>query len=44
MARATTASGVFGDATLATRKKGEVLVRGLVDGILKDIQALQASR
>ena len=25
------ASGVFGDATLATRKKGEILVRGLVD-------------
>jgi creatinine amidohydrolase len=38
------ASGVFGDATLATRKKGEILVHGLVDGILKDIQALQAAR
>ncbi len=38
------ASGVFGDATLATRKKGEMLVHGLVDGILKDIQAFQAGR
>ena len=38
------ASGVFGDATLATRKKGEILVRGLVDGILKDIADLKAMR
>ena len=37
------ASGVFGDPTLATRKKGEILVNGLVDGILKDIDALRAS-
>jgi len=38
------ASGVFGDATLATRKKGEILVRGLVDGIVKEIDKLRASR
>lgn len=38
------ASGVFGDATLATRKKGEILVRGLVDGIVKEIDQLRASR
>lgn len=37
------ASGVFGDATLASRKKGEILVRGLVDGIVKEIDELRAS-
>ena len=38
------ASGVFGDPTLATRKKGEILLRGLVEGILKDIEDLRTSR
>ncbi len=38
------ASGVFGDPTLATRKKGEILLHGLVAGILKDIEQLRASR
>lgn len=38
------ASGVFGDPTLATRKKGEILLRGLVEGILTDIEELRASR
>jgi creatinine amidohydrolase len=38
------ASGVFGDATLATRKKGEILVRGLVDGIVKEIEDFRANR
>ncbi len=37
------ASGVFGDATLATRKKGEILVRSLVDGILKEIEELRTA-
>jgi creatinine amidohydrolase len=37
------ASGVFGDATLATRKKGEILVHSMVEGILKDIDQLRAS-
>jgi creatinine amidohydrolase len=32
------ASGIFGDATLATRKKGEILVHGMVEGILKEIE------
>jgi creatinine amidohydrolase len=36
------ASGVFGDATLATRKKGEVLVHAMVEGILKEIEDLRA--
>ncbi len=38
------ASGIFGDPTLATRKKGEILLHGLVEGILKDIEDLRASR
>jgi len=38
------ASGVFGDPTLATRAKGEILLRGLVAGILKDIEDLRAAR
>lgn len=38
------ASGVFGDPTLATREKGEILLRGLVAGILKDIEDLRAAR
>ncbi len=38
------ASGVFGDPTLATRKKGEILVHGMVEGILKDIEALRAEK
>ena len=37
------ASGIFGDATLATRKKGEILVHSMVEGILKEIDALRAS-
>jgi creatinine amidohydrolase len=36
------ASGVFGDATLATRTKGEILVRAMVEGILKEIDSLRA--
>jgi creatinine amidohydrolase len=35
------ASGIFGDATLATRHKGEIVVRAIVDGILKEIQDFQ---
>lgn len=38
------ASGVFGDATLATRRKGEILVHGLVEGIVKDIADFQNQR
>jgi len=37
------ASGVFGDATLATRKKGEILVHVTVEGILKEIEELRVS-
>jgi creatinine amidohydrolase len=32
------ASGIYGDATLATREKGELLVRAAVAGILKEIE------
>lgn len=37
------ASGIFGDATLATRKKGEILVRSMVEGILKEIDELRSA-
>jgi creatinine amidohydrolase len=36
-------SGVFGDATLATREKGAFLVDGLVQGILSDIEGVRAA-
>jgi creatinine amidohydrolase len=35
------ASGIYGDATLATRQKGEIVVRAMVDGILKEIEELR---
>ena len=35
------ATGVFGDATLATREKGERVVNALVDGIVKEIEELR---
>jgi len=38
------ASGVFGDATLATREKGEVMTRATVEGILKEIEVLRAEK
>lgn len=38
------ASGVFGDATLATRKKGEIMVHATVEGILKEIDALRQAQ
>jgi creatinine amidohydrolase len=37
------ASGIYGDATLATRQKGEIMVRAIVNGILNEIQDLSAS-
>ncbi len=37
------ASGVFGDATLATREKGRIVATAMVEGILKQIEALRAS-
>jgi creatinine amidohydrolase len=35
------ASGIFGDATLATRKKGEAIAQGTVDGMLREIEELR---
>jgi creatinine amidohydrolase len=35
------ASGVYGDATLATKEKGEVMARAIVEGMLRDIEALR---
>jgi creatinine amidohydrolase len=37
------ASGVWGDATLATREKGERVVEHMVAGILAEIEALRAA-
>ena len=34
-------TGIFGDATLATRKKGETITKALVEGVLKEIEALR---
>ena len=38
------ASGVYGDATLATRKKGEIMMHATVEGILKEIEALRLEK
>jgi creatinine amidohydrolase len=37
-------SGIYGDATLATRKKGEIMVHAMVEGILKEIDALRVEK
>jgi creatinine amidohydrolase len=37
------ASGVWGDATLATREKGRIVVEATVEGILRDIEALRSA-
>lgn len=34
-------SGIFGDATLATREKGEIVVEAMVAGILREIEAVR---
>ncbi len=38
------ASGVFGDATRATRAKGEVIAKAMEAGILREIEALRRAR
>lgn len=38
------ASGVYGDATLATRKKGEIMVYAMLDGMVKEIDALRSEK
>jgi creatinine amidohydrolase len=35
------ASGIYGDPTLATREKGEMMVNAMVDGMLKEIEELR---
>jgi creatinine amidohydrolase len=37
------ASGVWGDATLATREKGRIVTEALVKAILADVDALRAA-
>lgn len=34
-------TGIFGDATLATRKKGETITKALVEGVLREIEDLR---
>jgi creatinine amidohydrolase len=36
-------TGIYGDATLATRDKGEKVVEATVKGVLKDIEDLRNS-
>jgi creatinine amidohydrolase len=36
-------TGSWGDPTLATRAKGERLVRALVDALIADVEALRAA-
>jgi creatinine amidohydrolase len=42
-AGAYSASGIYGDATLATREKGEAVAGATVEGILREIEALRRS-
>jgi creatinine amidohydrolase len=35
------ASGIFGDPTLATRQKGEIVVRAIANGMLQEIEELR---
>lgn len=37
-------SGIFGDPTLATREKGAIVVKAMLDGILKEIAEMQVLR
>jgi creatinine amidohydrolase len=37
-------SGIFGDATLATKEKGEKIVEATVTGVLKEIEELRLAR
>jgi creatinine amidohydrolase len=37
-------SGVFGDATLATREKGKVVTEGLVEAILREVEDLRKAQ
>jgi creatinine amidohydrolase len=38
------ASGIYGDATLATRQKGEIMINAMLDGIVKEIEALRSEK
>ncbi len=35
------ASGIYGDATLATREKGKIVAKAMVEGMLREIEALR---
>ncbi len=36
-------TGIYGDSTLATRDKGELVVEAIVAGVLRDIEDLRRS-
>lgn len=38
------ATGIWGDPTLATREKGRIVTEALVEGILKEIEALRRTQ
>jgi creatinine amidohydrolase len=38
------ATGIYGDPTLATKEKGEVMARAILEGMLRDIEALRRSK
>jgi creatinine amidohydrolase len=37
-------TGVWGDPTLATREKGRIVTEALIEGILKEIEALRQTQ
>jgi creatinine amidohydrolase len=37
-------SGVYGDATLATREKGETMANAMLTGMLREIEELRAAK
>jgi creatinine amidohydrolase/Fe(II)-dependent formamide hydrolase-like protein len=41
--RRTIPSGIYGDATLATREKGKKIVRAQIDFIVREIEDLRAA-
>jgi creatinine amidohydrolase len=37
------ASGIYGDATLATREKGEIMAKAMLEDMLREIQELRST-
>jgi creatinine amidohydrolase len=36
-------SGIFGDATLATREKGQIMCDALVDALVRDVESVRVA-